>query len=134
VLLDRAEGTYLWVSLVYEELRNTSIVTLDSTLKVYPKGLGAVYARILRHIPKEGQEIATQVLRKVVVAFRPLTVGIISRVQGAGSCSCDMLGIVTSKEQEQESGVKLSKYNCKATRHQSRAMITFHAVRYVKQS
>jgi hypothetical protein len=34
---------------------------------------------------------------------------IISRVQGAGSCSCDMLGIVTSKEQEQEqeSGVKL---------------------------
>jgi hypothetical protein len=32
---------------------------------------------------------------------------IISRVQGAGSCSCDMLGIVTSREQEQESGMKL---------------------------
>jgi hypothetical protein len=35
------------------------------------------------------------------------SMSIISRVQGAGSCSCDMLGIVTSKEQEQESGVKL---------------------------
>ena len=74
-LLDRAEGTYLWVSLVYEELQKTSIVDLEDTLKGLPKGLDAIYARILRHIPKKRQEIAAQVLRKVVVAFRPLTVG-----------------------------------------------------------
>ena len=73
-LLDRAEGTYLWVSLVYEELQKTSIVDLDDTLKSLPKGLDAIYARILRHIPEKRREVAAQVLRKVVVAFRPLTV------------------------------------------------------------
>ena len=73
-LLDRAQGTFLWVGFVMVELlkKNTSIEIIRA-LADFPPGLPAIYSRMLRQIDGQWRPVVTAILRWVVMAARPLT-------------------------------------------------------------
>ncbi|OCT53766.1 ankyrin repeat protein [Cladophialophora carrionii] len=70
-LLAGADGTFLWVGFVANELQGRSWSKIDEVLRHVPKGLGGVYQRLLQQI---GDKIAlVPILQWVVLAARPLT-------------------------------------------------------------
>jgi hypothetical protein len=75
-LRDKAEGTFLWVSLVCKELENVPLYRTREVLQALPPGLDPLYDRMMRQIL--GQDhvrtagYCKDVLRAVTVAFRPL--------------------------------------------------------------
>ncbi|EXA31563.1 hypothetical protein FOVG_17184 [Fusarium oxysporum f. sp. pisi HDV247] len=70
----QAGGTFLWVSLMINELESTPKYEVAGKLKDLPKGLDETYTRILDdNIPKERQEDARFVLFSMIAARRPLT-------------------------------------------------------------
>ncbi|KAL2047963.1 hypothetical protein ABVK25_011134 [Lepraria finkii] len=74
-LTEKAGGTFLYVSLVVQDLAKTKIFSLVSQkLQELPSDLNKVYDRILSQIDADCEEIAKLVLRWVAVARRPLTV------------------------------------------------------------
>ncbi|KAH7159349.1 hypothetical protein DER46DRAFT_702396, partial [Fusarium sp. MPI-SDFR-AT-0072] len=73
-LKSQAGGTFLWVSLMINELESTPNYGVAGKLKGLPKGLDEAYTRILDdNIPKERQEDARFLLLSMVAARRPLT-------------------------------------------------------------
>ena len=74
-LLQKAQGTFLWVSLVCEELQKAMIKDTRTKLYSFPPGLEALYAQMLRQVENqpdhEAAEFCKAVLRAVVVAQRP---------------------------------------------------------------
>ncbi|KAK7398580.1 hypothetical protein QQX98_012036, partial [Neonectria punicea] len=73
-LESQAGGTFLWVSLMTNELESTPKYEVAGKLKDLPKGLDETYTRILDdNIPKERQEDARFLLLSMVAARRPLT-------------------------------------------------------------
>lgn len=75
VLLERAEGTFLWVGFVADELlRKTTCTQILDALNEMPKGLPSIYSRILSKKEKERRPVLSRLLRWVTVAFRPLSV------------------------------------------------------------
>jgi ankyrin repeat protein len=81
-LLDRAKGTFLWVSFVIGELRKKTVVEVEDTLHHLPIGLEGMYERMLLQIPRERRDIAASILRWVVMAVRPLTLAELSAAIG----------------------------------------------------
>jgi ankyrin repeat protein/nucleoside phosphorylase len=73
-LLERAEGTFLWVGFVINELlqKNTCTEVVE-TLQSLPKGLPGIYSRMLLQIKEDQQNTAAVILRWVVMSLRPLT-------------------------------------------------------------
>ncbi|KAK7425569.1 hypothetical protein QQZ08_008010 [Neonectria magnoliae] len=72
-LRGKAGGTFLWVSLMLAELKNTLKYDVSRRLKHLPQGLDATYTRILDdNIPEERQEDARFLLLTMVAAVRPL--------------------------------------------------------------
>lgn len=78
-LLEKAEGTFLWVSLACRELSRPRVLSVDTTkvLSRLPSGLTPLYERIMEQVTnaedEELVECAKSILRAMVVAFRPLT-------------------------------------------------------------
>lgn len=73
-LLKHAEGTFLWVGFLMNELcQKKTCVDLLETLHDFPKGLDAVYRRMLLQIENHHRKTASAILRWVMLAFRPLT-------------------------------------------------------------
>ncbi|KAH6980503.1 hypothetical protein EDB80DRAFT_258923 [Ilyonectria destructans] len=73
-LKSQAGGTFLWVSLMINELESTPAYDVEGKLKDLPKGLDETYTRILDgNIPKERQADARFLLLSMVAARRPLT-------------------------------------------------------------
>ncbi|KAJ9658996.1 hypothetical protein H2198_003425 [Neophaeococcomyces mojaviensis] len=73
-LLERAEGTFLWVGLVMDEMRDRSTCTeILDTVRSLPRGLPAIYSRMLLRIQRDQRSISARILRWVTVAVRPLT-------------------------------------------------------------
>ncbi|TXC01070.1 hypothetical protein FocTR4_00009367 [Fusarium oxysporum f. sp. cubense] len=72
-LLNQAEGTFLWVSLVIDELESTPKYEVASKLYDLPKGLDGIYTRMLGNIPEERQNDVKFLLSSMVAARRPLT-------------------------------------------------------------
>ncbi|CAG8191861.1 unnamed protein product [Penicillium salamii] len=70
-LLAGADGTFLWVGFVANELQGRSWVKIDEVLRQVPKGLGGIYQRLLRQI--SDKEALVPILQWVVLAARPLT-------------------------------------------------------------
>jgi nucleoside phosphorylase len=70
-LLAGADGTFLWVGFVTNELQDRSWSKIDEVLRHVPKGLGGVYQRLLQQIGDK--EALVPILRWVVLAARPLT-------------------------------------------------------------
>jgi ankyrin repeat protein len=73
-LLSRAEGTFLWVGFaMHELLQKTTCTEVLETLTKIPRGLFAVYSRLLLQIPEERRETSRQILQWVSTALRPLS-------------------------------------------------------------
>ena len=76
VFLDRADTSFLWVGFVMEELSGmatcTEIYETLESLKTLPKGLNALYDRMLLSIPSGRREKAYEILLWVTTALRPL--------------------------------------------------------------
>ncbi|PVH81398.1 hypothetical protein DL98DRAFT_559917 [Cadophora sp. DSE1049] len=70
-LLAGADGTFLWVGFVANELQGRSWSKIDELLRHVPKGLGGIYQRLLRQIGDK--EALVPILQWVVLAARPLT-------------------------------------------------------------
>ncbi|KAI8930692.1 hypothetical protein NX059_012301 [Plenodomus lindquistii] len=76
VLRSRAEGTFLWVSLVCKELEKVPFYSTREVLHTLPPGLDPLYDRMMTQILAQDhiktREYCKDVLRAVTVAFRPL--------------------------------------------------------------
>ncbi|OQU94565.1 Ankyrin repeat-containing protein [Cladophialophora immunda] len=70
-LLAGADGTFLWVGFVANELQGRSWSKIDEVLRHVPKGLGGVYQRLLQQIGDK--KALVPILQWVVLAARPLT-------------------------------------------------------------
>ena len=70
---DRAQGTFLWVGIVANELRNCSRTEVVKYLDLFPPGLDEIYARTLLQVELHRRETAARLLRWIVMALRPLT-------------------------------------------------------------
>ncbi|OAQ61385.1 ankyrin repeat-containing protein [Purpureocillium lilacinum] len=70
-LLAGADGTFLWVGFVANELQGRSWSKIDDILRHVPKGLGGIYQRLLQQI--SDKEALVPILQWVVLAARPLT-------------------------------------------------------------
>ena len=82
VFLDRAKGTFLWVGIVANELRNCRISEVENFLDLIPSGLEGLYARMLLQINDRQRETAAKILSWVVMAVRPLTLSELSAAIG----------------------------------------------------
>jgi len=75
-LMDGANGMFLWVSLILDDLKkstNTTPRAIRKALKMLPSNLPSVYINILSKIRMEDRQLAQTILRWLVWAVRPLT-------------------------------------------------------------
>lgn len=85
-LLAGADGTFLWVGFVANELQGRNWDKINEILHRVPKGLSGVYQRLLMQI--EDKEALVPILQWVVLAARPLTVEeltVATGIQGSGN-------------------------------------------------
>lgn len=80
-LLAGADGTFLWVAFVANELQGWSWSKIDEVLRQIPKGLGRIYQRLLRQV--DDKEALAPILQWVVLAARPLTLGELALAAGS---------------------------------------------------
>lgn len=78
VFLKRAEGTFLWVGIVANELRKYTPSEVENALEQFPSGLEALYARLLLQISRQRRETAAKILGWVVMAVSPLSLSELS--------------------------------------------------------
>jgi hypothetical protein len=74
-LRDKADGTFLWVSLVCKELEKVPLYRTREVLQALPPGLDPLYDRMMAQIEAQDARTADyckRVLRAVTIAFRPL--------------------------------------------------------------
>jgi ankyrin repeat protein len=72
-LLQRAEGTFLWVGFaMYELLQKETCSEVLEVLEDLPTGLPAIYNRMLLQIPARHKQVSQAILRWVTFAIRPL--------------------------------------------------------------
>ncbi|KAM5356537.1 hypothetical protein ACJ41O_003183 [Fusarium nematophilum] len=81
----KADGTFLWVGFVAQDLRKKSAGQVMDCLESLPDDLNAIYARILRSVPKKHYERVRLLLSWVCLAFRPLTLGELNALTGQDS-------------------------------------------------
>lgn len=76
-LREHANGTFLWVALVCEELKKVPAMRTRNALGGFPSGLTPLYKRILDQVlkieDKADAHYAQNILQAVLVAFRQLT-------------------------------------------------------------
>jgi ankyrin repeat protein len=73
-LLERAEGTFLWVGFaMYELMQKRTWTEVFDALKTLPSGLPAIYSRMLHQIPAGHRKISSRILQWVTMALQPLT-------------------------------------------------------------
>ena len=75
-LLEKSEGTFLWVALVCRELRKVRKQHAKSLLEEMPAGLKPLYARMMNKVLSQDRqidvELCRQILCSVTLAIRPL--------------------------------------------------------------
>jgi len=76
-LVENADGTFLWVALVCQELANSKVFRKRHTrtsLKSFPKGLDPLYGRMMEYISSSTDaEICIDILALASVVYRPVT-------------------------------------------------------------
>ncbi|KAI0441679.1 hypothetical protein F4803DRAFT_551929 [Xylaria telfairii] len=76
-LRKHADGTFLWVAIVCEELTGQPADVVKEILSRFPSGLTKLYKRILGQVlsnkDRRQARLAKQILQTMVLAFRPLT-------------------------------------------------------------
>ncbi|KAM3084906.1 hypothetical protein ACMFMG_003351 [Clarireedia jacksonii] len=75
-LSEKADGTFLWIALVFQELKAVRKVDTEERLTRFPAGLEPLYERILQQLSNQniGDHLQRhrQVLRLITLALRPL--------------------------------------------------------------
>ncbi|KAJ8058483.1 hypothetical protein OCU04_012671 [Sclerotinia nivalis] len=75
-LLEHANGTFLWVALVCQNLEKARLFT-NSKLQDYPSELDPLYSRMIEQIVDmediEAAQLCLQILAIVVIAYQPVT-------------------------------------------------------------
>ncbi|PWI64386.1 hypothetical protein PCL_10524 [Purpureocillium lilacinum] len=74
-LRQKAEGTFLWVALVVQELQNVKSHHVLAVLEEMPTGLGELYGRMMKQIQRlkrSDPELCWLVLSAAILAYRPL--------------------------------------------------------------
>ncbi|KAG5804854.1 hypothetical protein H9Q71_010561 [Fusarium xylarioides] len=76
-LAQNADGTFLWVALVCQELLDGKVLRKCHTrkrLEAFPKGLDPLYGRMMEYISSlDDTEICTEILALASVVYRPVT-------------------------------------------------------------
>ncbi|PKK52445.1 hypothetical protein CI102_4009 [Trichoderma harzianum] len=73
-LQENADGTFLWVALVCQNLQRVSAWNALSKLKAYPPGLDSFYQQMINGLAKSSEaEICKRILAVITVARQPLT-------------------------------------------------------------
>ncbi|KAK4079969.1 hypothetical protein Trihar35433_1074 [Trichoderma harzianum] len=73
-LLDRAQGTFLWVGFVIAELsRKRTCTQIMETLEDIPQGLHGIYSRMLAQIEASRRSVIFDILQWVTMSVRPPT-------------------------------------------------------------
>jgi hypothetical protein len=94
-LRDKAEGTFLWVSLVCKELASVPLYRTREVLQALPPGLDPLYERMMAQIVVQDAKTvgySRDILRSITLAFRPLLL--------------DELAVMTGLPRDQFSGVQ----------------------------
>ncbi|KAH6642109.1 vegetative incompatibility protein HET-E-1 [Boeremia exigua] len=69
-----ADGTFLWVALVCQELQATARRNVLKKLDTFPPGLNALYERMMQQISvSDDAELCKQVLALAALVYRPIT-------------------------------------------------------------
>lgn len=90
-LLKRAEGIFLWVSFVIDELsRKKTCVEILDTIQALPHGLHPIFARMLHQIDSDQRQTSSMVLKWVALAQRPLILNEVAAAVGAEPGDPDM--------------------------------------------
>ena len=81
-LLDGADGTFLWISLVMDDIKEKAKTCTEilAATKSVPSGLFPKYKHMLRQFDQQQKKNIHQVLCWVIAAFRPLTLLELSEV------------------------------------------------------
>ena len=75
-LLLNANGTFLWVAMVCQNLASTPKWKTLATLKTYPRGLNPLYQRMMQLIcDSEDSKLLKQVIALTAVLYRPIILG-----------------------------------------------------------
>ncbi|KAF4337751.1 ankyrin 3 [Fusarium beomiforme] len=74
VFQKKSEGTFLWVSLMAQDLEKKQLLDFEASLDMLPAGLDAVYERILRNIDFNKRDIIHRTLSWIIIATRPLAI------------------------------------------------------------
>lgn len=85
IMQEKAQGTFLWVSLVIQELRKAKAWQVQRKLEEMPRGLESLYARMMdtiQQLDEENREHCRSLLSLVTVAYRPLRLAEIGAVSG----------------------------------------------------
>ncbi|KAI0102848.1 quinon protein alcohol dehydrogenase-like superfamily [Nemania sp. FL0031] len=76
-LRKHANGTFLWVAIVCEELKGQPADVAEEALRRFPSGLTKLYKRILGQVLNNGDRLhalsAERILQAMAVTFEPLT-------------------------------------------------------------
>jgi hypothetical protein len=76
VMQQRADGTFLWVSLVIEELRKADSWEVEQVVDDMPKGLTELYRRIVEQIQQlkpDTFKLCRLVVLAITASYRPLS-------------------------------------------------------------
>jgi hypothetical protein len=83
-LTSHAGGTFLWVSLVINDLSKTTTSKFREKLNRLPKDLTEVYSKMLRSVDEEVRADVKFILLCVVTALRPLTIDELAMLRALG--------------------------------------------------
>ncbi|KAH7252726.1 hypothetical protein BKA59DRAFT_436883 [Fusarium tricinctum] len=85
-LAENADGTFLWVALVFQELADSKVLRKSHTrrkLKSFPKGLDLLYERMMENIfSLDDAEIYREILALASVVYRPVTLAELKTLLG----------------------------------------------------
>ena len=74
VFSERSEGTFLWVSFMAQDLEAKTVDRIEASLDQLPRGLDAIYQRIVSQVKPGDKKECVDMLRWLTLANRPLTV------------------------------------------------------------
>ncbi|KAM7220964.1 NACHT domain containing protein, partial [Rhypophila decipiens] len=103
VLHQKAEGTFLWVALVINELENVDSWDVREVVDDVPKGLDELYARMMEHISRlqrRDPEYCRHVLLAATLAYRPLQLlelGVVAGLPDAISSNAEYIRKIVNK-------------------------------------
>ncbi|KAI4907999.1 uncharacterized protein J4E92_011003 [Alternaria infectoria] len=72
-LYDRAEGTYLWAGFAINALKKVRAIDMERTVESFPRGLDAMYRRMLLAIDEHERDRVMEILRWITTTFQPLS-------------------------------------------------------------